>query len=528
MKNRIKIIFLITTLTISMLSCSNDILEQVPTDSLSAEGYFTSADHIEYGMNACYSYMVDWTYFSFQTLLFDCMTDNGYNGQDYIGNIAIMRGPITPTMGGLLNTIYSTSYSRIARCNIFLKLLAEYTGSDLSTETRNTWEAEVRTLRAWLYFDLYKFYGSVPLVTEPLTMETKCQPKADGIEIHAQIIDDLDFAIANLPDKAYRNTEGHFVKSSAQVLKARVLLYDAYDDSGNAITSVMSEVKSLTKEIINTGYYTITSSYRGLFVDQLGMQINNNELIFTWNYLAPDNSATFAYNWSLCKVLLYTAENPGGSVMPLKNFGEEFEFIDGTSFSTDNPLYDTNDKFKNRDPRMSYIMFDQTVTFPENGFSVTFPSSPTGYHFWKFLAGEDAADYNSTALDGSDWIVMRFAEVLLMYAEAANEVDGATADVYNAINQIRNREDVEMPDLKAGLSKDEMREAIRHERRIELAFEGFRYDDVKRWKIAEDKLNMTQKEGVISRSFEKKNYHWPLPQSEIDVCNGILLQNTDY
>ncbi|MGV8137886.1 MAG: RagB/SusD family nutrient uptake outer membrane protein [Mangrovibacterium sp.] len=527
MKNKIKINVLgIIMITTSLLSCT-DILDQTPTTNLSAEGFFTSADNIEYNLTACYSLLQDNTCFTWQTLLFDGMTDNAYDYSNYNGETTIAQGPITPTIGGLVDAIYNAMYEKITRCNIFLKMLGEYTGSDMTTETKTMWEAEVKTIRAWCYFNLYKFYGSVPLVTEPLTMENQYQPKVDENEILAQITEDLNFAIANLPDKAYRNTEGHFVKSSAQVLKCRVLLFDAYDDNGNAIPNVMSQVKSIMQEIMSKSYYSITPNYRGLFVGDIGMQTNNGEFIFTINYLEHDNTATFAFGWSLCKCLLYTAESPGGSFLPLKNFGEEFEFIDGTPFSTDNALYDPQAKFKNRDPRMAYTMYNKTVSF-ENGFSVTNPTSVTGYSFWKFLSGSDAQDYNSTAHDGSDWVAMRYAEVLLMYAEAANEVDGATSDVYSAVNQIRDRGNVKMPPLRTGLSKDEMRNAIRHERRIELAFEGFRYDDLKRWKIAEDRLNMTAQEAVVTRYFEQKNYHFPIPQDEINVNQGVLVQNPDY
>lgn len=527
MKNIIKYCLLaFVVAVISLWSCTK-ILDQVPTTILSAESFYTSADNINYNLTACYSYLQDQSNFTCQTLLYDAMTDNAYDWASYIGDRIIAQGPITPTIGGLVNTIYSSNYAKITRCNIFLKNIDEYAGSDISNETKTTWESEVRTIRAWCYFNLYKYYGSVPLITLPLTMETKLQSKAPASEILKLINEDLDFAIANLPDKAYKNTEGHFVKSSAQVLKARVLLFDAYDDSGVAKSDVMTQVKNITKDIIDKGYYTITPSYRGLFIDELGMQANNQEFIFTINYLQPNNTVTFAAGWSICKCLLYTAESPGGAVLPLKNFGEEYEFIDGTPFSTTNPLYDPNDKFKNRDPRAAYTMYDQTVTF-ENGFKVTNPRSITGYSFWKFFSGSDAQDFNSTAHDGSDWVAMRYAEVLLMYAEAVNEVDGPTADVYSAINQIRNRDNVNMPPLNAGLSKEQMRDAIRHERRIELAFEGFRYDDIKRWKIAEQKLNMTQEEGVVSRYFEKKNYHFPLPQNEININQGTLVQNPDY
>jgi hypothetical protein len=115
-----------------------------------------------------------------------------------------------------------------------------------------------------------------------------------------------------------------------------------------------------------------------------------------------------------------------------------------------------------------------------------------------------------------------------MYAEAANEVDGPTPEVYNAINEIRSRADVDMPGLPAGLTKEQMRSSIRHERRVELAFEGFRYDDLKRWQIAEQVLTMPASESIVAKTFLKKNYHLPLPQSEIDKNHGILVQNPDY
>jgi hypothetical protein len=225
---------------------------------------------------------------------------------------------------------------------------------------------------------------------------------------------------------------------------------------------------------------------------------------------------------------LADASSPGGALLPLKNFANEFEFKDGTPFSVNNPLYDATNVYKNRDPRMSKTMFTGSVTF-ENGYVGTtmLPNSPTGYSYYKHIQGSDAMDiYNKKY--GSDWPSMRFAEVLLMFAEAANEVDGPSAAVYNAVNQIRNRADILMPPLPAGLSKDQMRTAIRHERRIELAFEGFRYDDLKRWKIAEQLLNIPASESVIAKTFQKKNYHLPLPQGEIDINRGILVQNPDY
>lgn len=112
-----------------------------------------------------------------------------------------------------------------------------------------------------------------------------------------------------------------------------------------------------------------------------------------------------------------------------------------------------------------------------------------------------------------------------MYAEAQNELAGPDASVYKAVNDLRTR--VGMPPFPPGLTKDQMRQRIRHERRIELAFEGLRYFDLIRWHIAGQVLNNV-KDGLLPYHFEDKFYRWPLPQPEIDKSGGALLQNPDY
>jgi len=112
-----------------------------------------------------------------------------------------------------------------------------------------------------------------------------------------------------------------------------------------------------------------------------------------------------------------------------------------------------------------------------------------------------------------------------MYAEAQNEIAGPDATVYQAMTGLRAR--VNMPPFPAGLTKDGMRQRIRHERRIELAFEGLRYFDLKRWHIAGEVLNNVT-DGLLNYHWEDRFYHWPLPQEEIDKNHGTLVQNSDY
>lgn len=506
---------------LSSYSCSDEFLDRNPNDKLSSTIFYQSRADFDQALAACYSTFQQ-DLFSSANPVIDCLTDNGQ--ANFYSATAIAQGPITSLSGGYIDVVYRESYQNIARYNIFLKELSEYEGTDESWIKE--YEAEVKFMRASRYINLYKFYGAVPLVTEPVIFENQFQPKAEPTQIKDQILSDLDFSIANLPDNSFTAGGGKLVKTSAQALKGRFLLFDAYNDDGSAKSDVMQEVKSIASEIMAKNYYSIAPNFRAMFVGDLGQQEGNPEFIFAIKWVAPTNFVKMFNGWGVAANYIANVR-PGGGIVPYANLANSFEFIDGTPFSESNPLYEPTDVYKNRDPRMAYTLFTQTAVF-EDGFEFTLTSpSPTGYSFFKTISSIDAQDYHANK-NGSYWPAIRYAEVLLMYAEASNEIDGPVSGVYEAINIIRDRGDVKMPPLVTGLSKDEMRDAIRHERRIELAFEGFRYDDGKRWKIADQLFTLPVSEALIPKNFELKNYHWPLPQTEIDNNNGILVQNPDY
>lgn len=508
-----------------MLSGCSDFLDKQPTDKLSDEVFWKTAEDFNMALTACYAELQNHELYTWSVPYTECMTDNGYNYMQKLSTNTLSQGPITPTTDGV-GRIYTAEYANIARYNNFLKKLSEYTGGEITEAESIQMEAEVRLMRAISYLDLYCYYGSVPLVLEPLTYETQDQPRAEASAIYNQILTDADFAIANLQDVAYNKGGGHLVKNSAQVIKARALMYEAYDDNGVAKQEIMSQVKQITSEIINSGSYAIANSYRGLFCNDLGEQKNNPEYIFAVNYLGPNNNAVSFFGWGVFNNYIGTAD-AGGGIDPLKNFANEYEFIDGSDFSESNPLYNPENTYENRDPRMAKTMCTDKCVW-EGGYThKPQGASFTDYYFWKIISEDDAKDSRSNNWS-SNWPLMRYAEVLLMYAEAANEVDGPTEAVQSALNQIRARGDIQMPPVPTNLTKDQMRQKIRKERRIELAFEGFRYNDLKRWKIAEERLNMSAEEAIIPRKFEKRNYRFPIPQSEIDKSRGILTQNPDY
>ncbi len=219
--------------------------------------------------------------------------------------------------------------------------------------------------------------------------------------------------------------------------------------------------------------------------------------------------------------------------------------------------YDSTNPYVNRDPRFyATVLYnganyrgDPVQTYVPGGKdSKDGPSnwntSKTGYYLKKFMNDSYPIDNPWNVAGNQPWFYIRYAEVLLNYAEAQNEAVGPDPSVYDAVNSIRERASVNMPPLPGGLSQDQMRQAIRDERRIELAFEEERFYDVRRWKIADSTENEpaygisvnSTGSGYIykrivaldGRSFSEKNYWLPIPRTEIQSSNNQLEQNPGY
>lgn len=482
---------LIYTLVISMVmlgSCS-DFLDKNPTDQLSSALFWKSRADFDNALTAIYGAMQS-EYYAAGAPNWDALTDNGYGQHNYYGSNGIVQGNIFPSSGGYISDIYRSSYQAIARINIFLENLEGYAGSDLTESDKQRLGAEAKFVRGFFYFQLYQAYGSVPVVTVPLDFETQFQAKSPKNEVFAQVVSDLESAIASLPDIPYYNGGGHAVKTSAQALLVRAYMFDAYDSKNTPNVELMAKAKVLSDELVTTSGYKLAEDFTSVF--QAGSQEGNEEIIFSIKFLAPNNS-TAMDQWYGDWVV----------VSPLPSFVDEFEA---------------------GDQRLSQSVFSDFVDWGDGATHSPSNNRPTGYGVKKFLT-PDLIPYGYATRSEQDWVLLRYADILLMDAEIENELSGPSEAVYSAINAIRNRSG--LGDLPSGLSQDQMRERIRHERRIETAFEGLRYYDLKRWKIAGEVLN-TVEDGIIPYNFEEKFYEWPLPQSEIDKSNGVLVQNENY
>lgn len=500
------------------MGCKDDFLDKQPTDKLTNEVFWTSKNDAQLALIGCYStlrtpaFAIDAS--SYSSMQFESLTDNAYSNSTLDNYTDISRGVLTSGTGGIVSRMWTDAYKGIARCNWFIGNLDRVPA--LTQADKDLMLGEAYFLRAFFYNELTMIYGDVPLVTEELgfgsdVFKIKKSPKA---EIVAKIIKDLDFAAAGLPNTAYGN--GHPVRGSALALKARICLYN----------ELWSEAAAAAKLVIDEKKFSLANSYEGIFY---GAQTNNPEIIFSIKALSPNAT----HNMDL----LYGSRF---AMVPLHSLADAYEMSDGTkptapivpsSYDINNRM--RNDFYQNRDPRLKLTIYTPGATWAYNktiGFNNIDKGkaeSPSVNNLGVRKYININVDNGNSGATGSEQAVvkLRFADVLLMYAEAMTEIGGGStsdATALKALNDVRERPGINMP-AKALLT----RELVRNERRVELAFEGLRYFDIKRWKIAKDVMNGFKDPGNVTRVFEDKHYYWPVPQSEVDKM-GIEFQNPAY
>jgi hypothetical protein len=308
------------------------------------------------------------------------------------------------------------------------------------------------------------------------------------------ILSDLNFAAANLPNTSY---QGHAVRGAALGYLTKVYL---------AIHN-FPQAEATAKTIMTEGKFSIyTGGYRNLFLKP--GQSNNPEIIFSGRYQTPNAYSPAEY--------LYTYS---ASFQPLSNLVKDYECTDGLPITT-SPLYDTAHPYNNRDPRLS-----ATVLVPGVLYKGGIPFVPADIGATAGFLNKKGVDSTRATVIGTqsdqDWVYLRYADVLLMYAEAQNEIAGPDQSVYDAVNAIRGRAGVNMPPLPTGLNQDAMRTRIQHERRIELALEGQRYFDLKRWHLDRTIIPTIKDPNGAARTFPLRDTLWPVPQSEIDIARSL-------
>lgn len=500
-----------------VVSGCKDFLDKNPLDSVSSQIFWASDADVKTGLAGVYSRLQQ-NFLGYERVYLDGLSDNAYldpgNGNQP-NMLNMTTGSISSGLSGAMANMYSTPYRAISSCNYFLDNVDK---APITDAQKNGYKAEVRFVRALSYFDLVQAFGGVVIYRNfPKTLEEAKIAKSTVAEVYAFIEEDLDFAIANLPDTKYN---GHPVKGSAQGLKGRVLLTEGkWADAATILQTVMTNA---------TGKFALSNNYASLFkTSGQVLAAVNTEIMFSTQYLAPTNVQRTSPGAAGMNIEL----GWWSLMQPYKDLVDDYEMTDGKSISR-SPLYDPANPYINRDPRM-----DLTIKVPgevwKNNSGVAWTGSYvsyTGFLVEKYVDLSLAPFTSNTATStDQDYIHLRYADILLMYAEAKNEVSGPDASVYAAINQVRGRTGINMPAVDQTIynSKETLRDYIRHERRVEFALEGQRYNDLKRWKIAHIKLPTLKTPTNTPLVFEMKNYVLPFQQSELDN-NPNLKQNDQY
>ncbi|WEK34090.1 MAG: RagB/SusD family nutrient uptake outer membrane protein [Candidatus Pseudobacter hemicellulosilyticus] len=437
--------------------------------------------------------------------LLDAATDDAISSVS--GTTAVQRlatGSYTSTNNP--EDRWGASYSTIRKTSIFLN---KFDAVPLSikmadgSSAKKAWRGEARFIRALAYFELLKRYGGVPLMGD-LVREVNDDvrlPRNSFEETVNYIVSECNKAADSLwLDPIASSQYGYVTKGAALALKARTLLYAAsplYNggniEASNPLTGYTSYnadrwrlAAEAAQALISYGKFSLGSDFKKIFISK-----GNTEVIFA-KVGGPTKNVE-----SNNGPVGYSSATATGRTSPTQELVDAFPMLNGLPITDAASGYDDNFPYANRDPRLTYTIFyngaqwlNRSIQTFEGGLdkpNTNAPQTRSGYYMRKFM-GEYESQTNYSDIP-HDVILFRYAEVLLNYAEAQNEFAGPVQEVYHVLEAIRQRAGLNPYQLKAGLTKEEMRELIRSERRVEMAFEEQRFWDIRRWKIAEQVMN---------------------------------------
>jgi hypothetical protein len=552
-----KILF-IYFLAIGLASCKKNYLDIVPTDRVSEVSLLSDSALFEnYVINRYMGVRLQDKEAEgtnpgfgrgFEYAMWSSLTDESiYTNDD--NTWLVQQGLLAPENTGIAGTLWGRSYRSIREINYALNNIGVV---EMSAALRARLRGELHFQRGFRYHDLIRNYGGVVMVGDTVLdlqsnlTDPSLYTRATLQESMDYAVKELDSAILYLPDANDNSVwkKGRATKAAAMALKARLLLYAA---SPLYNVGSWSAAAAAAKAVMDLNKFTLDPSYSGLFLNE-----NSNEIIFERLYVIGARHTC-----------LEIANGPNGygawgGNTPLQNMVDAYEMKNGLPITDPASGYDPQHPYANRDARFYASILYNTALYrgdtintytPKGKDSQEGPSnwntSKTGYYLRKFMDDNNPIDNPWNVAGLQPWIYMRYAEVLLNYAEAQNEAVGPDATVYSAVNQVRQRSSVLQPELAAGLTQDEMRVAIMRERQVELAFEEHRYYDVRRWKIAtvtenapgtgvsvvkaaDGTFTYSSKIAIPSRAFADKNYWLPIPRSEILSSGNKLTQNPGY
>ena len=539
-------------------------LEVVPQDQLSDATLFSSTTNADLLLNDVYNQLPN---MNNDTQHLDQFTDNSYVGAEWEdGKAFIYNSSVNPNSmpigpgghDGLGTSVWDwgQTYGRIRKANLFLQKINASTFPDSYKKGRI---AEARFLRAFFYHYLWQTYGGVPLIKTPLNNQTQGDsvnyPRATMVDTYKFITDELTAIAPDLPLKVSGNDLGRPTRGAALTLRAWVELYHASPlrNPGNDVAR-WATAAATAKDVMNLGVYDLFPNFETLFYVE---NKNNVEVIFDRQYKPIVKGHSREGRQGV--VYVKGIQQSWGNLSPTQELVDDYAMDNGKTISETGSGYNPQTPYKGRERRFyQSIIYDGSVwqgdtiltrrgVNARNEIDLGSASdvSNTGYYGRKTL-DERISGQTSLAQSpgGNSYIFFRYADALLMYAEAQNEAAGPDASVLTAVNKVRVRGGLPTVETTYGtVTKEQMRSIIRRERRVELAFEDKRWWDVLRWKIANGPngvfnkqatgMVIERKNGVLtytptriaSKTFLDRMYTFPIPQNAIDQNPVMRAQN---
>lgn len=538
-----KIIYILAAI-LAFNSC--DVLDMKPLDKVSDADVWEDSALIELYVNASYNSI----YHEFGQDMLSDASDETYCIHNWGNMWVVQKGEMTSdnvTGVSVKVNYWSNAYSNIRTINVFFDRIDD---APVETALKNRMKGEMKFIRAWIYANLIWRYGDVPLITNLFELNQDYKVTRDSYGDCVDFITkELDEAISFLPAKSSSETLGRSTGDACKALKARVLLYAASEQNNPShLKEKWEAAAEATKEVLDAGY-SLGNDYQSVFLE------DNDEIIFA-RYFTQANSTDFMLWNGRNASNGWTGENP------TQNLVNAYEMTNGELpyLNEELPLkinpasgYDESNPYAGRDPRLdASILHDgsmwagrETETWhggldsPESSIG-SWNASKTAYAFKKFMV-ESIPPTGSSIKPENPWIFFRLAEFYLNYAEIMYEL-GNEEQAREYVNKVRGRQSVNMPPVT--VSGEKLRDKIRNERRVELAFEGHRFFDVRRWGIADKTenrdllaMNIQKKEDgsktyeislLLKRSFLEQHKLVPIPRTEIDKSEGSLVQNPGY
>lgn len=520
--------FLIVPALLFITACQK--LDLGPTYKDTDLDFWKKPDAAFTTLNNCYSRLYKDEYFFFN----ESLSDNAFCAST--GNGGAVQSIAEGVYNGQTARVtdeWSFHYGGIRDCNNLLNNIDNVPG--LETKLKSQYIAEAKFIRALHYFNLITWYGDVPLIFDeisfPGSYSIKRTPRAEVLKF---VLTELDACDESLP-AAGSTDKGRITKGAAMALKARVLLFE---NNWQQVVEICGDLMAG-----KYGDYALFESYSGLFEP---VNENNKEVILDLEFVPVSRTHSMQRFF-----IPFTEGNLICGMAPSQELINDYVMTNGKAINDAGSGYDASKPYVNRDPRFeATIIHDGSVFTTKKGQTITINTtpgsgdngmdnlnaSPTGYYVSKYY--DKTADGNNNS--GLNLILIRYADVLLMYAEAKIMLNQLNESVWNeTIRKVRLR--AGFTDQRAleylyysALTIDQKIALIRRERRCEFAMEGMRIFDLRRWKIAENLLN-GQLHGMLvngaykvidTRVFDKsKHYLWPVPQSDLDMNKSLYPNN---